>query len=577
MKDCGSSTSGASDASRKLRARAQELLRRSPQSIYDLDKLQVKELVEELRIHQIELEMQNEDLIRGHAELDKAREEYFDLYDNAPVGYIISDVFGNISSVNQKLSEILHTTKTELLKHGFAPFLTQHDADFFYKHCRKVLQSETDHASEVEITFPEGSAAFLRFDSVLLNRMLPENRKTIRTTISDLTEQKRLQTQVSQNQKMEALGTLAGGIAHDFNNLLVPIIGYAELIEMSLEHGCKEVEYAAAIVESARIARDLIEKILLFSRQSGTRTQAVQIKDVMNECLTLVRVSIAKNIDIRQEVDVDLPLISADPSQLHQVIMNLCTNAAQAMPEGGKLWVRLNLIRNARLVNGLELLSQGEEVICLSVEDNGCGMDNATLQRIYEPFYTTREKGEQRGTGLGLAIVANIVKQRKWHLDVASNVGEGTIFRIYFPTLPKADRVARKAKKADLAPGGERILLVDDDRLVNKVGTTFLKRLGFEVTSVLDSQEALKEFERNARGYQLVITDYSMAKLSGPQLIRRIKAVRDDVPVLLITGYANLATSENLQEWGCEGIIAKPFDVKQLSDAIRRVLSRANS
>jgi signal transduction histidine kinase/ActR/RegA family two-component response regulator len=574
MKHPSTETSQTSNSSRELRARAEKLLGRSPESLYDLDKIEVKELVEELRIHQIQLEMQNEDLRRSHSELEKAREQYFDLYNNAPVGYLISDGFGNISSVNQKLAEMLNTTKTELLRHGFTPFLAQENRDFFYIHCRKVIQSENGHASEIELTLPENRNTFLRFDSVLLNRRLPDDQKTIRTTINDLTEQKRLQNQISQNQKMEALGALSGGIAHDFNNLLVPIMGYTEMIKMGLEPNCKEVGYAAAIGESARIAKDLIEKILLFSRKSPTITQSVQIKSVLEECLTLIRASIPKNIDIRQEIDFTLPLISADPSQLHQVIINLCTNAAQAMLGGGELWIRLNHIKHTTFAKTQEPPIPENDLICLSVQDDGCGMDAETLQRMYEPFFSTKEKGEQRGTGLGLAIVSNIAKQRSWHLEVESKVGAGTIFRIYFPTLPKDILLTPKAPVTPFVAEAERTLLVDDDRLVNKLGTTFLEKLGFNVTSFLDSQEALNEFEQNAQNYQLVITDYSMAQLSGPQLIERIRRIRSDIPILLITGYANLATPENLQEWGCDGIITKPYNMKQLSNSIQRVLAR---
>jgi signal transduction histidine kinase/CheY-like chemotaxis protein len=574
MKQSRTKISEASHSSGKLRARAEKLLDRSPDSLYNLDKIQVKELVEELRIHQIQLEMQNEDLRRSYSELEKAREQYFDLYNNAPVGYLISDGFGNISSVNQKLAEMLKTTKTALLKRGFTPFLAQEDRDFFYIHCRKVIQSENGHASEIGLTLPENRNAFLRFDSVLLNRTLPDGQKTIRTTINDLTEQKRLQNQISQNQKMEALGALSGGVAHDFNNLLVPIMGYAEMIKMGLASNCKEFEYAAAIGESARIAKDLIEKILLFSRKSPTITQSVQIKNVLEECLTLIRASIPKNIDIRQEIDFTLPLISADPSQLHQVIINLCTNATHAMPEGGDLWIRLNHIKHNTFSKTQEPPVPENDWICLSVQDDGCGMDAETLQRIYEPFFSTKVKGEQRGTGLGLAIVSNIVKQRNWHLEVESKVGAGTIFRIYFPTLPKDIALTPKPTVTPFVAGVEHILLVDDDRLVNKLGTTFLEKLGFDVTSFLDSQKALDEFQQKAQDYQLVITDYSMAQLSGPQLIQRIRRIRSDIPILLITGYANLVTPENLQEWGCDGIITKPYNLKQLSNSIQRVLAK---
>ncbi len=395
----------------------------------------------------------------------------------------------------------------------------------------------------------------------------------------DITDRKRveeermkLEGQLRQSQKMEAIGTLAGGIAHDFNNLLTPILGYAELVIMKLNGSGNEIKYLRNIEESARRAKDLVEKILIISRSSLAQTESVQLKNLVEEVLTVLRASVPPSIDIHQETDFDLPPISADPSQIYQVILNLCTNAIQAMQEGGELWIRLNRIKHDH--------PQGqvvEEFLCLSIQDNGCGMDAATLERIYEPFFTTNEKGEQRGTGLGLSIISSVVKQHSGHMEVESDLGAGTIFRVYFPILKMEEALTPKESESPIVPGNEHILFVDDEEMVNEMGTTLLRELGYKVTNFSDSREALRVFESNPQDFQLVITDYSMPHLTGPQLMEKIKIICSDIPTLLITGYSNLATPDNLQEWNCDGIITKPYDFKKLSQTVSRVLEKSKS
>ena len=288
--------------------------------------------------------------------------------------------------------------------------------------------------------------------------------------------------------------------------------------------------------------------------------------------MIVLRASISKDIDIRQEIDFDLPLISADPSQIYQVILNLCTNAVQSMQERGELWIRLNRPKHNQLRHEQKQVT--EEFLCLSVQDNGCGMDAATIERIYEPFFTTKEKGEQRGTGLGLSIVSNVVKQHRGYLEVESDPGVGTIFRVYFPILKGEEALSPKVSESSVVSGNEHILLVDDEKMLCDMGTSILEDLGYRVTSFTDSQEALKAFDTNYQDFHLVVTDYSMPHLTGPQLMKKMKAIRSDIPMLLITGYSNLATPENIQEWGCDGIIAKPYDVKKLSQTVSLALAK---
>ncbi len=395
-------------------------------------------------------------------------------------------------------------------------------------------------------------------------------------TFQDITEQRRLEEQLRQSQKMDAIGTLAGGIAHDFNNLLVPILGYSQLAKVEFELDSEMVDYLDIIEETAIRAKDLVAKILAISRSPQTNTDSVQLKNLIEEVLTVLRASISKDIEIHLEIDLDLSPISANPSQIYQVILNLCTNAVHAMQEEGDLWIKLNKI-NPSVFPHIQKENQNKEFICLSVQDNGCGMDAATLERIYEPFFTTKKRGGERGTGLGLSIASSVVKQYKGHMEVESDPGVGTVFRVYFPTLMEAKSSFKKESWPSVVSGNDHILFVDDEKVICDMGTSILKKLGYRVTNFTDSQEALRAFEANPQDFQLVVTDYSMPWLTGPQLTKKIKAVSSNIPILLVTGYSNLATPDNLHELNCDGIIAKPYNIEKLSQMVSQALQKAKS
>jgi PAS domain S-box-containing protein len=388
---------------------------------------------------------------------------------------------------------------------------------------------------------------------------------------SDITKSAQLEEQLRQSQKMEAIGILAGGIAHDFNNLLTPILGYAEMALMNIAPKSKEFQYLESINESANRAKELVKQILRLSRKTEVQTQAVHLENIVMEVLKFLRASIPTTIDIRLDVGLSLPLVSVDPSQIHQVILNLCTNAAHAMPRDGELMIRIHHAKHQLFPNDQDQAAI-DDWVCLSVQDNGCGIEEAAIERIYEPFFTTKEKGEQRGTGLGLSIVSSIIKQHNGHLEVESHVGVGTTFRVYLPIITMEESIVAAQPPPAVISGDKHILFVDDDEMVNIMGTELLEMLGYQVSSFTDSQKALKAFERNPQDFHLLITDHTMPHLIGPELMAKIKVIRSDIPMLLITGYSNLASPENMQEWGCDGIITKPYNIKELSQEISEAL-----
>ena len=385
-------------------------------------------------------------------------------------------------------------------------------------------------------------------------------------TFQDITVRKQLEAQLLQSQKMEAIGTLAGGIAHDFNNLLASVLGYTELVQSTLDPGGNDFAYLRNVVTAANRAKDLAQKILIISRPSLANTEPVKLINLVEEVVTVLKASISMNINIRQEIHPNIPFISADPSEIYQVILNLCTNAVQAMQEGGELLLSLT---KAEQRQGRE-----EEFLCLTIEDNGCGMDAATMERIYEPFFTTKERMEQRGTGLGLSIVSSLVKQHMGQIEVESKLGIGTQFRIYFPVSVEDEALSINKTESSIVSENKHILLVDDEQMLCNMGTSILENLGYRVSAFTNVHKALEVFEEKPQEFQLVITDYSMPHLTGPQFMKKIRAICSDIPILLVTGYSNLAKPENLQEWGCDCIIAKPYSIKNLGQTVSQLLEK---
>jgi len=366
----------------------------------------------------------------------------------------------------------------------------------------------------------------------------------------DDTRRKNLENQIRQSQKMEAIGTLAGGIAHDFNNILAAIISRAG-------------ENLAAIFEAGMRARDLVRQILTFSRQTEHELKPVRIDLIVREAIKFLRASFPATIQIVDRVDKKSGLVMADPTQLHQIVMNLCTNAYQAMAEtGGVLTLFLS---RATSENGMN-----QEHIRLCVTDTGSGMDEATLQRIFDPFFTTKRVGE--GTGLGLSVVHGIVNSLNGHIAVESEVGKGTTVQVDLPRCQ--DEAKRLPKQVEITPTGhERVLLVDDEKLFLEMGKRMLKRLGYHVNAVASGEEAIKLFKGEPDNFDIAIVDYIMPKMKGSDVAEQFLKIRPDIPIILITGFSEDLSIDKAREMGVRDCLNKPIVAYQLSQTLRNILN----
>jgi two-component system, cell cycle sensor histidine kinase and response regulator CckA len=388
----------------------------------------------------------------------------------------------------------------------------------------------------------------------------------------DITPRIKLEKQLRQSQKMEAIGTLAGGIAHDFNNLLTAILGYTELsIHLKLENEKLEI-YLNEILKGGKRAKELIQQILSFSRQAEGKRKIVQLNPIIKEAMQLLRASIPSIIEIITDIGSDSGHVNVDPVQVHQIVMNLCTNSFHAMRKnGGVLTVSLHNIKldHQMLLNSsLEL--PGGEYVKLIISDTGCGISQDDLEHIFEPFFSTKPVNE--GSGMGLAVVHGIIKSYEGDVKVSSKPGTGAVFEIFLP-ITSVRPESSETVITSLQTGSGKILLVDDEEQILKVGKSMLEHLGYEVTTMIDSVEAKCFLSEKLDDFDLLITDYSMPELNGISLCREAKRVNPDFPVILLTGYLDLEGVDKITETEFAGVIYKPILINDLSKLLNNILT----
>ena len=405
-------------------------------------------------------------------------------------------------------------------------------------------------------------------DQFLHIRISPFSGGAIITSIN-ITAMKKLHDQLQQSEKMEAIGTLAGGIAHEFNNILGIIIGNTELAIDDVPEWNPAKECLKEIRSASMRAKDVVRQILSFARKSLIARKPVRVSPIIEETLKLMRASIPTTIDIRHEISCEWDTVLADLTQLNQILMNLCTNGAHGMrKEGGVLEVSLANVefgmRNAEL--GLE----PGTYVKLTVRDTGHGIDPEIMDRIFDPYFTT--KGQDEGTGMGLAVVHGIVKSYDGAITVQSEVGKGTVFEVLIPVI-EAEVLKEIEKEDELPTGDECILFVDDEEALVRAYTLALKSLGYEVVSFNNPLEALEAFQKDPEKFDLIITDMTMPHITGDKLAKEMMEIRSDIPVILCSGYSERILDDKVSKLGIKAYLTKPFIKGDLARVVRRALA----
>jgi two-component system, cell cycle sensor histidine kinase and response regulator CckA len=678
-----------------LRKQADQVLKGNLKMKKDLPDIKSeagKDLIHELQVHQIELQMQNEELRCIQSELEKSRDKYSHLYDFSPVGYFTVSEKGIIEEANLTAAVMLGIERKKIIGKPFTHFIKRDDQDIFYKHRQSILDTESTHSCELRFVKKEGIEFYaslacavikesegakqlriavnditerkaaevdLELFQDLLNRsndaiyisdpvtgrflnvnekacsdlkysrteflnlklsdidplipdsfswkkfiidlktkgsMLQErehkrsdgsvfpvevsaklikhgNKEYIAAIVRDLTERKAFEDRLRHAQKMESIGALTGGIAHEFNNILGIILGYTELSLLDISEGNPANDYLKEVHSASLRAKEVVHQMLSFSHKSSGEYSIVHISPIIRDAIKLIRASIPKNINIIHNVPDKSHVVLGDPSQIKEIIINLCTNAKYAMKEkGGTLEINMeHTILDKNSASIYESLIPGN-FVKLIVRDTGHGIDPNTINRIFEPYFTTKSYSE--GLGMGLAVVYGIVRAHKGAIRVESEIGKGTVVEVLFPCSEMSEEISETREIETHGRCNEHVLFVDDEVQIVKLNKMILEKNGYTVTATTSSSKALETFKADPQSFDILITDIAMPDISGDDLVREIKKIRPGIPVIICTGFSEKMSEEDAKEQGIAKYLKKPTGKDALLKALRSVLDQ---
>ena len=509
--------------------------------------------------------------------LQASEEKYRSIVEGLEEGYFEVDLDQNLTFFNDPLCKILGYSPDELSGSNTRTFTspaTIRKMVQIYAELKKTGEpirvtdydaiGKTGHNIALELTaslLRNSSGAPIGFRGVLRDVSARKEAEA---------QNRKLETQVRQAQKMESIGTLAGGIAHDFNNILMGIQGNASLMALKTDPAHPNYEKIKNIESYVENGTELTQQLLGFARRGKYHTIATDLNDVIGKSATMFGRT-KKEIRIQMDLVSDIWTVEVDRGQIEQALLNLYVNAWQAMPQGGDLYLKTeNVILGEEFVNDKPYKVEAGDYIKISLTDTGIGMAKETRERIFEPFFTTKEMG--RGTGLGLASVYGVIKSHGGYINVYSEIDQGTTFSIYLPASRKKIQKQKEETVATVAMGTGTILLVDDEEMIIKVGKELLQELGYNVLSALSGQEAIEVYQKNADKIDLVIMDLIMPGMNGGETFDRLKKVNPEIKVLLSSGYSINGQASKILERGCDGFIQKPFNLIQLSDKIQQII-----
>ena len=500
-------------------------------------------------------------------ELRKSEKRYRMIFEQSPLGIIHFDHEGIIVDCNNKFLELMGSSREKII--GFNMLKSLQDKRMLSA-VKEALAGKTGYYEGDYLSVTGGKVTPMR---AIYNRITSEDGDFLGgvSLYEDITEKKKLEAQLRQAQKMEAIGILAGGIAHDFNNILQAISGYTQILLMEKEVGNPDYEKLEAIEKSAQRASDLTKQLLIFSRKVESKLRPIDLNRVTAQVSKILERTIPKMITIELHLVENLQIINADPAQVEQILMNLGINAKDAMPNGGRLIFKTENVMLDDHFCKTHLGSKPGHYVQLTISDTGHGMDKETLEHMFEPFYTTKETG--KGTGLGLAIIYGIVKSHNGYIMCYSEPDEGTTFKIYFPVIEKGvEQKESKKKKFFIKGGNETILLVDDEDAIREIGKNILTRFGYTVLTASDGENALEIYRKKNMVINLVILDLIMPGMGGRRCLEELMKINPKVRLIIASGYSIDGPMKKLLEAGTKGFIHKPFDMSQMLKVVREAL-----
>lgn len=572
-----------------LRRRAEQRLDKAGVELTQLSAEEMMNLVHELQVHQIELELQNEELRRSEQKVQLLNQRFVDLYDFAPFGYLVIDKPDRIRAANLNAARMLGINRSALLDRSLADFIPAEEQDNYFLSMRALFGDGVPQHYTLQLNPRPNKMIMVKVDAYP-EQDAPDHIVSCRLAMSDITELKQkeaelqealaqlqeAQEQLIQQERLAAVGQLAAGIAHDFNNILTAVLGNAELILNSHQEPAFINENAESIIQASRRAASLVKQILDFSQKTMQHKTQGDLVPFLQDVIQFLKQTIPETIGFSLSVEPGYYWIEADFDQLYQMFINLVINGKDAMPQGGQISINLSQIEEAE---AQKISLAGDQPLtgswlCVEVRDTGHGIPAQHLAHIFEPFFTT--KGVGNGVGLGLAQVHGIVKQHGWHIGVDSTENRGTSIKIYVSPIAAPHEKIEIRIPPTTARQGARVLLVEDDLTVTQVISAMLDQLNYEVISVANGKEALEVYKQHKRDIVLVISDVVMPEMDGEALFRSLKAENPDLKMILMTGYSLNQKGVELLEQGIVARIEKPISLQRLSQAVNKALSEKN-
>ena len=563
-----------------LRRRAEEMLRSDSDDFSENSREELRATLHELRTHQIELELQNEELRRVQEELLQARDQYVDLYDFAPVGYLTLSDKNLIAEANLTVAGLLGEEKKSLYGQPFSRFIFHEDQDIFYKHFRALIAETERRECELRLLRTDGDWFWAKLECVPKAKN-DKSGARVRIALHDITEAKRLETEITKAKKLEATALLAGGIAHDFNNLLTVIMGniemaQADMLIYSTLIGRPVINKLLDARDACLAATDLTRKFLTFSAGGEPFKKPTPVKTFMTDAASLALAG--ANVDFECSFPDDLWLVDVDAGQMVQAVGNVITNARDAMPQGGVIRIRAENYdaisgKNRELPHDLK-----GKYVRVSIQDSGVGIPWEILTKVFDPYFSSKEMGKKKGLGLGLTVTHSIIKRHGGAIEIASRQDIGTTVSLYLPASDK-QIVAPVSTPRKALPVIKKILVMDDEELIRIINRDMLQRLGYEAEVACGGEEAVQmyaEARRAGSPFGAVILDLTIkGGMGGRETMERLRGLDPDIRAIVASGYANDPVMANFREYGFLDVLHKPYQLRDLEKSLGGIFDAA--
>ena len=565
-----------------LRRRAEEINAQSPENTKALSPEETQQVLHELRVHQIELEMQNEELRTSHAELETARTRYLNLYDLAPVGYCTVSEDGLILDANLTASVMLDLPRGALVTQYFGRFIFKEDQDIYYLHRNQIFKTKEPQSFDLRMLKKDATVFWAHLKMIVIQDDYSRPSE-YRVVLSDVTERKQLEAEKAsiemqnrQLQKAESLGRMSGAIAHHFNNELNVVMGYLEMVIWDLPPGDPHAEKLARAMQSAQKASEVSGNLLAYLGQIRNKVECLDLSEICTVLLPVLLAGMPKNVALETDLPAPGPYIRADAKQIQQILTNLVINAWEAIgEETGTVRLSVKTVPAADIPAShrfpLEWQPKEQCYACMEVTDSGCGIQGQDIEKIFDPFFSTKFTGR----GLGLSIVLGIAKTHGAAITVENRLNGGSVFRVFFPLSVQIEARQNKqiAKAPEIAAGGT-ILLVEDEAALREMTRIALVRFGFTVFQAKDGIEAVEIFGQHKDEISCLFSDLTMPRMGGWETISALRAMRSDLPVVLASGYDEATVMKGEHSELPDFFLNKPYDINKLGDTIGKAIAR---